>query len=129
MFFPTPCPSPGGGWGPSLGQPKFFCCGSLCCCGALPLVSLVLMAGHLLTFTEMDLDSTTMFPPGTNVMFIRSTGEPVLAQVIGHSEHSDALMSAMARSYAEFFRFMLQFRCLQVCVYGGSAVPRGGGGG
>ena len=38
----------------------------------------------------MELDSTTMFPPGTNVMFIRSTGEPVLAQVVGHSEHSDA---------------------------------------
>ena len=28
----------------------------------------------LLTFTEMDFDSTTMFTPGTNVMFIRSTG-------------------------------------------------------
>ena len=24
---------------------------------------------------------------------------------------------------------MLQFLCLQMCVYGGSAVPRGGGGG
>ena len=32
-------------------------------------------------------------------------------------------------SYAEFFRFMLQFLCLQMCVYGGSAVPQGGGGG
>ena len=31
-------------------------------------------------------------------------------------------------SYAEFFRFMLQFLCLQMCVYSGSAVPRGGGG-
>ena len=29
-------------------------------------------------------------------------------------------------SYAEFFRFMLQFLCLQMCVYGGSAVPQGG---
>ena len=29
-------------------------------------------------------------------------------------------------SYAEFFRFMLQFLCLQMCVYGGSAVPEGG---
>ena len=44
----------------------------------------------LLTFAEMELDSTTMFPPGTNVMSIRSTGEPVLAQVVGHSEHGDA---------------------------------------
>ena len=29
-------------------------------------------------------------------------------------------------SYAELFRFMLQFLCLQMCVYGGSAVPQGG---
>ena len=32
-------------------------------------------------------------------------------------------------SYAEFFRFMLQILCLQMCVYGGSAIPQGGGGG
>ena len=44
----------------------------------------------LLTFVEMELDSTTMFHCGTNVMFIRSTGEPILAQVGGHSEHGDA---------------------------------------
>ena len=44
----------------------------------------------LLTFAEIELDSTTMFAPGTNVMFIRSTGEPVLAQVVGHLEHGDA---------------------------------------
>ena len=31
-----------------------------------------------------------MFPPGTNVMFIRSTGEPVLVQVVGHLKHGDA---------------------------------------
>ena len=31
-------------------------------------------------------------------------------------------------SYAEFFRFMLQFLCLQMCVYGGDRPPRGGGG-
>ena len=44
----------------------------------------------LLTFAEMELDSTAMFTPGTNVMFIRSTGEPVVAQVVGYSEHGDA---------------------------------------
>ena len=71
----------------------------------------------LLTFAEMELDSTTI-PLGTSVMFIRSTGEPVLAQVVGHSEHGDA--------YAEFFRFMLQFLCLQMYVYGGGVVPQGG---
>ena len=44
----------------------------------------------LLTSAEMELDSTTVLIPGTNVMFIRSTGEPVLAQVVGYSEHGDA---------------------------------------
>ena len=44
----------------------------------------------LLTFAEIELDSTTMFTPGTNVMFICSTGEPVLRQVVGYSEHGDA---------------------------------------
>ena len=29
----------------------------------------------------------------------------------------------------KFFGFMLQFLWLQMCVYGGSAVPQGGGGG
>ena len=33
--------------------------------------------------------------------------------------------SPLNASYAEFFRFMLQFLCLQMCVYGGSAVPQG----
>ena len=31
-------------------------------------------------------------------------------------------------AYAEFFRFMLQFLCLQMCVYGVGAVPKGGWG-
>ena len=35
--------------------------------------------------------------------------------------------SPLNTSYAEFFRFMLQFLCLQMCVYGGGVVPRGGG--
>ena len=92
---PHPLSFPGGGGGGSLGQPKIFRCGSLCCCVgdcvvALPLVSLALMQDILLTFAEMELDSTTIFPPWTNVMFIRSTGEPVLARVVGHSEHGDA---------------------------------------
>ena len=37
--------------------------------------------------------------------------------------------SPLNASYAEFFRFMLQFLCLQMCVYGGSAVPQGEAGG
>ena len=35
--------------------------------------------------------------------------------------------SLLNASHAEFFRFMLQFLCLQVCVYDGSVVPHGGG--
>ena len=93
LSFPTPCRSPGGGGGPSLGQPKIFRCGSLCCSvrdcvvGHYHLHPLHSWQDILLTFGEMELDSTTIFPPGTSVMFIRSTGEPVLAQVVGHSEH------------------------------------------
>ena len=39
------------------------------------------------------------------------------------------MSSPLNVSYAEFFRFMLQFLCLHMCVCGGSAVPQGGGGG
>ena len=80
LSFPTPCRSPGGG-GASLGQPKIVRCGSLCCCvgdcvvGHCHLYPLHLWQVILLIFAEMELDSTTMFPPGTSVMFIRSTGE------------------------------------------------------
>ena len=80
--------------------------------------------GILLTFAEMELDSTTIFTPGTNVMFMCSTGEPVLAQVGGYSEHGDAYLLITV-----FFRFAVQFLCLKMCVHGGSAVPQGGGGG
>ena len=75
---------------------KNFCDGSLCCCvgdcvvEALPLVSLDSWQDSLLTSAEMELDSTTVFTPGTNVMFIRTTGESVLAQGVGYSEHGDA---------------------------------------
>ena len=34
--------------------------------------------------------------------------------------------SPLNASCAEFFRFMLQFLCLQMCVYGGGVVPQGG---
>ena len=93
---PHPLSFPGGGGEPSLGQPKIFRCVSLCCCvdgcvvGHYHLHPLHSWQDILLTFAEMELDSTTMFPPRTSVMFIRSTGEPVLAQVVGHSEHGDA---------------------------------------
>ena len=80
---PHPLSFPGGvgGGGPSLGQPKIFRCGSLCCCvggcvvGHYHLHPLHSWQDILLTFGEMELDNTTMFPPGTSVMFIRSTGD------------------------------------------------------
>ena len=93
---PTPCPSPAGGGGLSLGQHKNFCYGSLCCCVGdfvvrhCHLHPLYSWKDILLTFAEMELDSTTMFTPGTNVIFIRSTREPILGQVVGYSEHGDA---------------------------------------
>ena len=74
LSFPTPCRSPGGGGGPPLGQPKIFRCGSLCCCvgdcvvGHCHLYPLHSWRDILLTFAEMELDSTTMFPPGTEQM-------------------------------------------------------------
>ena len=61
-------------------------------------------------------------------MFICSTGEPVLVQVVGHSEHGLYIGSPLNASYAEFFHFMLQLLCLQMCVYGGGVVPKGGWG-
>ena len=129
--------------GPSLGQPKIFRCGSLCCCvgdcvvGHCHLYPLHSWQDILLTFAQMELDSTTMFPSGTNVMFIRSTEEPVLVQVIGHSEHGDAYRritydrdgKTALHNRASVRRLsLLQFLCLQMCVYGGGVVPHGGGG-
>ena len=148
-IYPPPplCPAPSlvlpwgmGGGGPSLGQHKKFCFSSLCCCVGdcvvrhCHLYPLYPWQDILLIFAEMEFDSTVMFIPGTNVMFIHSTGEPVLAQVVGYSEHSDAYrhisFEREGKRYCQcIFRFAVQFLCLKVCVYGGSAVPHGVGGG
>ena len=75
LVVPHPLSFPGGVGGPSLGQPKIFRCGSLCCCvgdcvvGHYHLHPLHSWQDLLLPFAEMELDSTTMFPPGTSVMF------------------------------------------------------------
>ena len=98
---------PRGGGGASLGQPKIFPCGSLCCCvgdcvvGHYHLHPLHSWQDILLTFAEMELDSTTMFPAGTSVMFIRSTEEPVLAQLVGHSEHGEQVVFYKGHSRRE----------------------------
>ena len=82
LFCPTPCPSAVAGVGNRhLVNTKSFCHGSLCCCVGdcvvrhCHLYPLYSWQDILLTFAKMELDSTTMFTPGTNVMFIHSTGE------------------------------------------------------
>ena len=61
LVIPLPLSFPGGGG--SLGQPKFFRCGSLCCCvgdcvvGHCHLHPLHSWQDILLTFAEMELDS------------------------------------------------------------------------
>ena len=93
---PHPLSFGGGGGGRHLVNPKFFvaahcvCCVGDCVVGHYHLHPLHSWQDILLIFAEMELDSTTMFPPGTSVMFIRSTGGPVLVQVVGHSGHGDA---------------------------------------
>ena len=71
--YPSPPLSFPGGGGGSLGQPKLFRCGSLCCCVGDCVVGhchlYPLHSWQFAHFAEMELDSTTMFPPGTRVMF------------------------------------------------------------
>ena len=70
-------------------------------------------------------------------MFIRSTGEPFLVPVIGHSEHGDAYRSitydqdgkTVLHDHAFVRRLSLPRAPSPPCVYGGGAVSQGGGGG
>ena len=66
-------------------------------------------------------------------MFIRHTGEPVLAQVVGYSEHGDAYHRISDERRQDnpatvFFRCALQFLCLKICVYVVVRIPREGWG-
>ena len=69
LSFPTHCRSPGGG-GASLGQPKIFRCGSLCCfvrdcvAGYCHLYSLYSWQDILLTFAEWNLTTKPFFSLG-----------------------------------------------------------------
>ena len=108
----------------------FFCYGSLCCCVGdcvvrhYHLYPLYSWQDTLLIFAEMELDSATMFTPGTSVLFIHSTGEPVVAQVVGYSEHGDAYHcisyeregKTVLPLYCCVFHFAVQFLCLNVRV-------------
>ena len=70
LSFPTPCRSPGGAGGPSLGQPKIFRYGSLCCCvgdcvvGYCHLYPLYSWQDILLTFAEWNLTAQPCFSLG-----------------------------------------------------------------
>ena len=67
-------------------------------------------------------------------MFIRSTGEPFLAQVVGHSEHGDAYRritydhdgKTVLHDCASVRRLSLPRAPSPPRVYGGGAVPQGG---
>ena len=67
-------------------------------------------------------------------MSIRSPGEPVLAQVGGHSEHGDAYRritydrdgKTVLHNRASFRRLSLPHAPSPPRVYGGCAVPQGG---
>ena len=69
-------------------------------------------------------------------MFIRSTGEPFLAQVVGHSEHGDAYRritydhdgKTVLHERASVRRLSLPRAPSPPHVYGGGAVPQGGWG-
>ena len=67
LSFPTPCRSPGGAGGPSLGQPKIFRYGSLCCCvgdcvvGYCHLYPLYSWQDILLIFAEWNLTAQPCF--------------------------------------------------------------------
>ena len=68
LSFPTPYRSPRGGGGPSLGQPKIFRYGSLCCCvgdcvvGHCHLHPLYSWLDILLTFAEWNLTAQPWVP-------------------------------------------------------------------
>ena len=70
LSFPTPCRSPGGAGGPSLGQPKIFRYGSLCCCvgdcvvGYCHLYPLYSWQDILLIFAEWNLTAQPCFSLG-----------------------------------------------------------------
>ena len=103
---PHPLSFPGGGGAGDrhLVNPKFFVAAYCVVVWVAVLwgTTTCIPCTHGRTFCSLSLKwNTTMFPPGTSVMFIRRTGEPVLAQVVGHSEQvmhiAASLMTVMAR--------------------------------
>ena len=63
---------------------------------------------------------------GQHVQEFRSSGAGPRKFTLSWSRSRSLYIgSPLNVSYAEFFRFMLPFLCLQMCMYGGSAVPQG----
>ena len=112
LSFPTPCPSLGGRGGPSLAQPKIFCCSSLFCCGKT---------------TTQECCPPRMLLVSMCKSSKSSGAGPRKLTPSWSRRRSPHIGSPLNISYAEIFRFILQFLYLQMCVYGGSAVPQGGG--
>ena len=58
--------------------------GALCCpCALLPTHYTYCDRTFSVAYLLMDLDSASLFPPGIDVTFTRSTKEPAPARVIG----------------------------------------------
>ena len=118
LVLPHPlCFPRGGGGGPSLAQPKIFRCSSLCCCGKTTTQECCPKKKKAFQWKVVSVCKSS-----------RSSGAgPRKFTPSWSRSRSLYIGSPLNVSYAEFFRFMLQFLCLQMCVYGGSAVPQGGG--
>ena len=127
-----PCPSPplvlppGRGGGVSLGHPKFFRCGSLCCWDTIWGTSCILQG----TFPKGNgFPKICLRLP--SLLLRRQNHHPRVLpkafrwKVVSMCESSRS-SGAGPRNFTP--SFMLQLLCLQMCVYGGSAVPQGGWG-
>ena len=123
VSFPTPCRSPGGGGvgDRHLVNPKFFVAAHcvVVWVGVLWGTTTCIPCTHGRTFCSLllkwNLTTQPCFPLGPrNFTPSRSRSR------------SPYIGSPLNASYAECFRFMLQFLCLQMCMYGWGVVPQGG---
>ena len=109
---PPPCPSPPlvlprGGGGRHLLNPKFF------------------VAAHCVVVAKPPPKSAAQSKVVSMCKSSRSSGAgPRKFTPSWSRSRSPYVGSPLKASCAEFFRFMLQFLCLQMCVYGGSAAVR-----
>ena len=114
---PPPCPSPplvlpqGGLGDRHLLKPKIF------------------VAAHCVVVAKPPPKSAAQSIPVESVSMCKSSRSsgagPRKFTPSWSRSRSPYIGSPLNVSYAEFFHFMLQILCLQMCVYGGSAVPQG----